>query len=186
MVWERRKKKDRKLIYIKIMNIIHIFEESFNLLRDNYWGILLAVFVWGVIDIVQITNYKGEIKRGIKIWSKPLSNEVRQYLIRLTNDYVDENFLSIHQSFVRVKSQEILVSYKSWILATPFQYVGYVNLSLPNSRLEFRSSLPLHLFVVLLALNVWLIPVILIILLVSFISETMGVQRILNKLAHKS
>jgi hypothetical protein len=167
------------------MNIIHILEGSFDLLRDNYLGLLLVVFVWGVIDIVQITNYKGEIKRGIRIWSKPLSNEVRQYLSQLTTDYIDENFLSIHQSFIRVKDHEILVCYKSWILSTPFQYVGYVNLALPNSRLEFRSSLPLHLFLALLSLYVWTIPFVVVVLVISFVSGIAGLQRILNKLASK-
>src|SRR5574340_666044 len=73
---------------------------------------LTAFCAWFFIDIILIQRFEGKIRRGIKVWSKELSNESWQYLLNLKADVLVHQkilFSSRKSAFIRIQNNEALV-----------------------------------------------------------------------------
>lgn len=153
---------------------------------------LLAIFsfFWGFFDLIFLMRYEGKIKRGIKVWSKPLSDDLRKYLLSLPSDIIETRktlFFVTKTGFIRVENQEALIYCRRPHWGTSWPYVGYVNLSEPDNVLEFRSSLPMHLFLLPFILSIVGIPFVLILMIFNYYMESTAIENFLKrKIAEKS
>ncbi len=109
----------------------------------------VVFFIWGIIDTISLKQYKGKIKRGFRIWHKPLPKTMQNYLSSLSVDVLETRkglFSERNTAFIRVEHNEALIYARRLGWQTFWPYTGYVDLSKPECVLEFRTSLPMHLF----------------------------------------
>jgi len=148
-------------------------------------GTVGAAF-WAIADVQKFMSFKGEVKRGIKVSSKPLSGKLRHYLESLSEDIVEYRETAFGKeisAFIRKQNREVLVCAKQWHglgYRRSWPFVGYVNLSSSNPMLEFRSSLPFHLFLLSLALTIILLPFLIGMWAFSFSIETQAIEKFLQ------
>lgn len=115
---------------------------------DTLWSLfpyliflVIMLNLWILYDRYQFTRFEGNLKRGLMIGAIPLSWETRQFLDSLPS------VLQIEQSFIRKEYNEVLIVEKLSFLESLFSRrsnvpcIAYVNLSDPNSRIEYRTSL---------------------------------------------
>jgi len=161
------------------------------ILKSLWSGLLLLSFFlavlsffWGFVDLIFLVRYEGKLKRGIKIWSKPLSDELRKYLSTLSQDVIETRkiwFSDRKVGFIRVENQEVLIHYRRPKWGTSWPYVGYVDLSEPESILEFRSSLPMHLFLLPFILSGVGIPFVLLVMVFNYYMESTAIESFLRQ-----
>lgn len=113
-----------------------------------FWGLLLfvigaslALSVWSLYEQQRFNRFEGSIRRGVRVWAEPLTWEMRQFLENLPDSVRDE------RRFVRKEGNEVLIGEERgiwsyfWSRRNALRYVGYVNLSAPESRIELRTPL---------------------------------------------
>ena len=146
----------------------------FQLVICSGWLLMVGVFIWGIIDLHFLLDYVGEIKRGIKIWSEPLSPARRVFLTSLTRDIVEERSLPFRPKvvgFIKLQGSRVLIQRRRAGWRTSWPCVGYVDLRKANPVIEYRSSLPMHLLLLPFVLTIVAIPVIGLILGVNYWME---------------
>lgn len=142
--------------------------------------------IWVIVEVPTFMSMQGKINRGIRISSKPLSHELRHFLGGLSENIVDYKETSFGQDiagFIRKQDGEVLVHARQWYgfrWRRSWPFVGYINLSLPNPVLEFRSSLPFHLLLLALSLSIVLIPFVVGIYAISFTMEIQAIEKYLQ------
>jgi len=52
------------------------------------FGLAIISFFWGFVDLFSLVRFEGKIKRGIRIWSKPLPEGARKYLTPFSGSVV--------------------------------------------------------------------------------------------------
>jgi hypothetical protein len=102
--------------------------------------IIIGLGLWGFYEMSRFTRPDGNIKRGVKIWSKPLSWEAGQLLETLPR------LTRYNRSFILTKGREVLIATERPFWQTGrrdrrIPLIGYVNLNEPETRLEFRMPL---------------------------------------------
>lgn len=109
-------------------------------------------FFLGAIQTFLLLKRGGNrIKRGLKIYSRPLTKEELEYLQNIETDIFTkrkQQFLSFIENtvgFIRVQDSERLIQFRKPRWSTSWPYVGYVNLAQPFPELEYRASLFMHL-----------------------------------------
>ena len=153
---------------------------------DNHQRILISailflVLLWA-LERFFLVKLSGNTKRGFKIWSKPLSSKLREYLTNLSENVISPykfNFQTVY-SFIQVESNEAIVYSFHPAL---FLCVGYVNLIQPNAKLEYRGGVS-HFLVFLLAIAYGfylVIPIFALILVFNYWMEIRIIDRYLNK-----
>ena len=113
-----------------------------------FWGLLLFIIgaslvlsLWGLVEQQRFNRFEGNIRRGVRLWAEPLAWETRQFLETLAGSVRDERW------FVRKEGSEVLVGEERgfwssfWARRNALRYVGYINLSSPESRIELRAPL---------------------------------------------
>jgi hypothetical protein len=163
----------------------------FEILKMIWAGLMVISFVvavfsflWGFFDIPSLVRYEGEIKRGFKIWSKPLSDDFRRYLLSLSQEVIETRktlFSERKSAFIRIENQEALIYSRRLNWSTSWPYVGYVDLSEPDPVLEFRSSLPMHLFLMPFVFSISLIPFVVIIMLINYYMESTAIENFIKR-----
>lgn len=162
-------------------DIFTIFETFLSGLLSLWFPIL---FFGGFLEVMFLIRYEGKIKRGFKVWSKPLSEDFRKYLLSLSADIVEtRNNLFVKQKagFIRVRNGEILIRYRRPYWGTSWPYVGYVNLSDVEPVLEFRSSVLTHLFLAPFILTIVFIPFMGGMMLFNYYMESTAVENFLKR-----
>lgn len=149
---------------------IHVGDLFFQLLP----GILLAIFdivfvIYWLIGARKIVSRKGDIRRGHKLWSKPLPPDRLSYLKTLPNGIIEipeeQTFLvSRRAPLLFVKSNdEIMIAGGEQTKSTVFSFsnhvsmaivVGYVATWLPEPVLEFRIPLKREWILIFMILNI--------------------------------
>ena len=105
---------------------------SLQQIEGTYFGIL---FIPTLIARYLLIRFEGPLKRGVAIWNACLSDDEVQYLHRLTCD------IETDAGFFRVNGRAVLIrSSPPWHTAWPF--VGYIDLSAPKPKIEYRTGLP--------------------------------------------
>ncbi len=111
-------------------------------LFGNFFFIFVVVIIilslWSAFERHQFTRLEGKLKRGFRVWTAPLHWEARQFLDTLPATIEND------QSYIRVQGREFLIAekrsaWKNYGRRSRGLYVAYVNLSLPESRIEFRT-----------------------------------------------
>jgi len=151
--------------------------------------VAILSFVWGFFDLYYLMRYEGKIKRGIKVWSKPLSDDLRNYLLTLSSDVIETKktlFFETKTGFIRIENREALIYYRRPHWGTSWPYVGYVDLSEPDSVLEFRSSLPMHLILLPFIVSIVAIPFVLIFMIFNYFMESTAIINFLKMKASSS
>jgi hypothetical protein len=126
--------------------------------------LIIGLTVWSLYDQHRFRSFEGDIKRGVMIWVEPISWEIRQFFENLSEPIRSD------QNFIRKNGREVLIMAREKPLWGIFSrrrnqwpYIGYVNLSSPDSGIELRvpwSSLIGVIFsttILLLILFVWTI-----------------------------
>jgi hypothetical protein len=131
-------------------------------------------------------GFNGKIKRGFKVSSKSLTIEQIFFLKNLSGNIIEHKDSLIGNdisAFIMKQDNEVLIHAKQWYgfrWRRSWPFVGYVNLSFPNPVLEFRSSLPFHLFLVCLAFSIILLPFIIGLWVFSFNMERQTIENFLQ------
>ena len=101
-----------------------------------FFLLLLLLAFWTISEQRIFTRVEGKMRRGVFIGSQRLSEEMRRRLEGL------EGIIHSRDGFVRKEEGEVLISQEpqKW-RRTSWTYLAYVNLSMPESRLEFRMPL---------------------------------------------
>jgi hypothetical protein len=126
------------------------------------WLLMLLLFVLGIFDSFALLDYAGEIKRGFKIRSEPLSPARHAFLEGLESDVVEEAWLPwaglTITGFIKVQDRQVLIQRRRADWRTSWPYVGYVDLRAETPAIEYRSSLPMHLLLLPFVLTIVAIP----------------------------
>lgn len=147
--------------------------------------VVLAVVVlniWSMFDSASLKQVDGNLKRGIKISSRPLAAEQLDFLRRFDGNIIEPGRVSWHApSFIQKRDGQVLIYAGDSRLNRPrrLAYLGYVNLNAPRPALEFRSSLPYHLL--LLTLLPILLPLIALAFVINDSVEQKAIQTFLDE-----
>lgn len=148
-------------------------------LREFLPYVVASLFVIGGIESYYLIRVEGKIKRGYRLWSKPLPDGAFQYLTGLSNDIVEPptktGFSKVY-SFIRVEDREAIISYRKPNWRTSWPYVGYVDLTAPEPKLEYRIALALHILVLLLTYIIPFIPFLVLMMGINFYVETKSIE----------
>ncbi len=104
-----------------------------------YLGLLLVVVVFALIDSNHFIQYDGEMKRGIKVGSEPLSTDLEGYLRNLSSDVLKEQTTA----FIKKRDQIVLIqpipnfSHRN----VGLWYVGFVDLSSAEPQIDYRTPI---------------------------------------------
>jgi len=158
------------------MEISSVIAQAVDDFFTSHRWIMISIFVWGIIDTIMLLRKGGKLKRGFIIWRRRLSRNERLYLRHLASIYVPERKISTEQGFIKVSDREALISYRRIFWKTSWPYIGYVDLSKQRAFLEFRGSLPMHLFFVPFILSIWGIPFVALMIFLDFAVETSGIE----------
>ena len=177
----------------QVIGYFYVFLFFFQMIFRGVSGIaIFAILAWTIVDIQTFRKMDGNLKRGIKISSKPLSSEIRHYLESLSGDIVEYRetpFGKDISAFIRKQDGEILVHAKQWYgfrHRRSWPFIGYVNLLSPVPVLEFRSSLPFHLLLISLALSIILLPFIVGMWAFSYSMDTRTIEKFLQSKVESS
>jgi hypothetical protein len=159
-------------------------ESLYSLLLRFAFLTLFFIFIWGVFDTYSLLKRTGKIKRGVKVWSEPLSESMRTFLESLTEDIIEERQFLFRKKvvgFIKVENGEVLIQYrrKSW--STSWPYVGYVNLRKANPVIEYRASLPMHLFLTPFIVSIVAIPFVGVLMVVNYLLERGAILSFIRK-----
>jgi len=160
----------------------------FSFLSDYQRILVLTIMFFGLMWILEsffLVRLTGNIKRGFKIWSRPLPNEAQEYLSNLTKNIIEPHRIGFQTvySFIQVESNEVIVRQ---FHRTLIPFVAYVNLTKPNARLEYRGGVS-HYFVFFLAfVNAFyfVIPLFALLLAINYWMEMRAIDNYLNKKIH--
>jgi hypothetical protein len=109
--------------------------------------LLLLGFIWYAVDTYLLIRHGGKLKRGFKVWSRPLTNDEQKFLASLKQDIVkiEERGKWIKRksvSFIAISNGEALIRYSNPSQSTSWPMVAYVDLMTPAPELEYRISAP--------------------------------------------
>jgi hypothetical protein len=147
---------------------------------------IIGSAIWMIVDMPVFMSFNGKIKRGFRVSSKALTIEQILFLKNLSGniiEYKDSLIGTNVSAFIVKQNNEILIHAKQWYgfrWGRSWPFVGYTDLSVPNPVLEFRSSIPFHLFLICLALSIILLPVIIGMWIVSFNLEKQTIENFLQ------
>ena len=102
--------------------------------------VIIGLALWNFFEQRQLGRTEGSLKRGIRVWAEKLSWETCQKLESLPS------IIDVEDGFVRKEGREVLITEKLPVISfgqrrRGIRYVGYINLSDPDSRIEFRTAL---------------------------------------------
>lgn len=138
----------------------------------------IAFAIWFLIDNYRFYRFEGNIKRGVKIWSKELSYDSWQYLSALKQDIVEQKkmlFSEYKSDFIRVQDNEILVYSSPKKFESSFIIIGYIDIETPIHELEYRMSLSGLIFLALFTILGVLI------FLISFIAYKKAIDSFIER-----
>jgi len=111
---------------------------------DNYFFVFIVIFIglalWNFFEQRRLGSTEGEAKRGVRVWVDSLSWETCQKLESLPP------ITEVKDGFIRKDGREVLIAEEHPIISfgknrQRLRYIGYINLSDPDSRIEFRTTL---------------------------------------------
>ena len=126
--------------------------------------IFAALIAWVIVVNVECmflhTRYGGSMKRGVKIWSEILPEDMKRFLRRLSGDIFDEET----GAFIRKENNVILVqcrhAKKWWQSKGIFMYIAYIDLRVREPRIQYRVPISPFPFLILwmigVAVAVWM------------------------------
>ena len=110
--------------------------------------VFLVLTIWTVALYIEYLflhgRYGGRLKRGIKVWSEPVSEDVKHYLQRLPDDIVDYEtgaFIRKEQNVVLIQPYNIKRARRWWWLrhSSSSFYIGYIDLRVKEPRIQYRA-----------------------------------------------
>ena len=112
----------------------------FNYYFPIFIVVIIGLTLWNLFEQKRMTRTKGAIQRGVRVWADPLSWETCQKLETLPP------LAEVEGGVIRKEGREVLIVEKRPTIAfgqrrRGIRYVGYINLSAPDSRIEFRTAL---------------------------------------------
>lgn len=156
------------------------------LLFASFW-VAVVSFFWGLIDTYMLlSKSRQKLKRGFRIAAKPLSPDVRLYLESLQENVYETKrvlFKDVTVGFILVNGRERLIQIRKEKWRTSWPYVGYVDLSQPIPMLEFRASLPTHLFLFPFIVTGFFIPFVALMMWLNYRNETKTIEKFLEQKA---
>jgi hypothetical protein len=106
------------------------------------------------------------------------------FVATLSSDIIETRktwFSERKSGFIRIENREVLIYCRRSNWSTSWPYVGYVDLSEPDSALEFRSSLPMHLFLIPFVLTVFFIPFVVGMMLFNYYMESTAIENFIKR-----
>ena len=116
----------------------------------NYIFLLLFIIL-GLLshkDFEKFISFEGKMKRGLFVDKAQLSMEMESFFRTLQDDII----ITDTSSFIKKRDQIVLVQPTRYVGGRlhHFRYIGYIDLSGVNPCIEYRSSLYVLYFLILL------------------------------------
>ena len=156
----------------------------FMLLFIISWLFAVVCWIWAAIDIPKLLKPEGNIKRGVKIYTRTLHPDVKHFLLTLANDITEYRktlFWKRISGFIRVKDDEAVIVYRDKWFPSSFIYIGYVDFRLPEPVLEIRTSLPILLFFIPFVVFIIFIPFLIVLIGLGYYIESKLFDGFLNR-----
>lgn len=103
-----------------------------------FFAVNFVLVLWTFYELYRFMRFEGNLKRGVKIGTEPLTWEIRQFLEALP--------MSVRngRNFIRKEMNEVLIG-QEWSFGSRGDslYTGYINLSALENRLELRAPFAL-------------------------------------------
>lgn len=119
-----------------------------NLLIFSLW-FTIPCLILGFIQMMLLVRKGGtRLKRGFKIYGRPLKIEEREFIQSLHEDIFTQEeafFGPLDLGFIRQNNHEILVWANSLDWRSSWPSVGYIDLMQPNLELQYRIPLLMYL-----------------------------------------
>jgi hypothetical protein len=81
------------------------------------------------------TQAEGEFRRGVKVWSKPLTSDERSFFEEIPDT------IQSGKIFILKRNNEVIISQaRRWSRYDLWYYIGYVHLGIPPRQLQLRMS----------------------------------------------
>lgn len=164
----------------------HIWQ---TLLFASFWIAVVSLF-WGWIDTyLLLSKSRQKLKRGFRIAAKPLSPDARLYLESLQENVYETKrifFKDVTIGFILANGRERLIQIRKEKWRTSWPYVGYVDLSQPTPTLEFRGSLPAHLFLFPFIVTGMFIPFTALLMWFNYRTETKAIEQYLVRKSNEA
>jgi hypothetical protein len=158
------------------------------LIKDILLSIGIVLFLWGMVENYFLTRYGGKLNRGFTIWSQPLTANEQQFLENLKEDILDIKKRQfglrtiIKKDFIVKDGNEALIRFNHMGQRTSWPLVGYVDLSLPEPRMEYRLSLPiLSGSILIMFINIIIAVVLVAAFVFSWLFESGGLRNYLSQ-----
>lgn len=160
---------------------------------DFPWGLLIPIilfasiliFMWGILDTSLLIRQGGsKLKRGIKLASKPLEPEFFNFLETLEEEVEEKKqilFKEVTVGFIRIHGRERLIHARKSRWRTSWPYIGYIDFRQPTPALEFRASLPMHLFLLPFVITIIFIPFVALFMFFNYRQETKSIEEFIQR-----
>ena len=101
-------------------------------------GFALLLIIQAV-EATRFIRYDGRMKRGLKVGAEPLPSEMEHFLRHLSNDITDH----VTAVFIKKRGVAVLIQPVPRLYYRGFGvwYVGYVDLSAEQPRIEYRAPI---------------------------------------------
>lgn len=157
------------------------------LLFYSFWFSMLCLIL-GIIETTLLIRKGGtKLKRGFRIYGRPLTIKEKEFLQALNEDIFTEDkiFLgTFDRGFIRQKNSEYLIRSRSYDWRTAWPYAGYIDLTQPNPELQYRISLFMHLALLVFIISgiglLFIAPM----MFINFRSETGTLNKYLQNLVN--
>ena len=103
------------------------------------------------VEATRFIQYDGRMKRGLKIGADPLPSEMEYFLRHLSNDITDH----VTVAFIKKRGAAVLIQPvpRLRFRGLGVWYVGYVDLSAEQPRIEYRAPISATLWLLAIMLG---------------------------------
>lgn len=139
-----------------------------------HW-LLIAWLIWLLAEQRRLIRLQGPMKRGVLVWEEKLAPEMEGYLRRIKQTVVADH------SFIRVEKPLVLIRCPTPFLFNSWPYLGYVDFSEQEPRLQYRASLPALLTLAIACTQIVAIPLVLAFVFINHRMEKRAIREFLEE-----
>ena len=95
----------------------------------------IPVLLWHFFSEMSFTQVEGKFRRGVKVWSKPLTPDEPSFFEEIPDT------IQSGKIFILKRNREVIISQARWWSRYDlWHYIGYIHLGMAPYQLELRMS----------------------------------------------
>ncbi len=113
----------------------------------------ISLSLWAGTDMNSLLAYDtADFKRGMLVWSRPLPEDIKQFLLELPHDIVTP------EGFIKSNGTQVLIYAQERHNGRVQPYIAYVDLETDDPHIEYRTAPSALVFPLFVALTIIFIP----------------------------